>query len=653
MKLPPEQEAIRAKCFHPSGTFVEFPSEDVETSIPARFEKMVRTHPHRIAIKAGEHTVHYDQLNVMANRVAGTVIGEASTAAGPVCMLIDNGPDLIATMLGILKAGRFFTLVDASFPKARIDSTVRDSQSRLLLHQKRHSLLAQEIAAGCKLVQVESLETSACGDNGVMPIAPTDPSTVIYTSGSTGQPKGVVHSHRSLLHKTLRRTNALRVSPEDRISLLSSGTSNVVSIAFSAILNGAALITFDTRKDGILNLKGWLQAEKISIAFISAQFFRMLSDSLTEKDGLPDLRLVRLSSEAARCGDFELFRRHFPKHCTLVNGLSSSETGVIRKYFMNHNSQMFTDNLPIGYPEEGMEIFLLDDNGQQVGFDNDGEIVVRSKYLASGYWNNPALSAAKFKQDPEDSEKRIYYTGDLALMRPDGCLIHKGRKDYRIKIRGYGVDLLEVEKALLSHPDIHEALITTIEKEDGTARLIAYFVCGRQGDVTVSELRNHLKNKLAEYMIPSLFIKLDHLPLTANGKIDRKALPKPDHSRPELCSPYANPQNQIEEYLVRIWEEVLDVRPLGIDDNFFDVGGHSLAATMVVSRVIQQFQIDMPLKSLFQSPTIADMAAVVTAHLGKTLDENQLEIILDELASLSDAEAQQLVSESNSTITKK
>jgi acyl carrier protein len=363
--------------------------------------------------------------------------------------------------------------------------------------------------------------------------------------------------------------------------------------------------------------------------------------------------VVRLSSEAARRSDFELFRRHFPKHCILVNGLSSSETGVTRKYFMNHDSQICTDNLPIGYPEEGMEISLLDENGRDVGFDHDGEIVVRSKYLASGYWHNPALSAAKFKQDPEDSEQRIYYTGDLALMRPDGCLIHKGRKDYRIKIRGYGVDLLEVEKALLSHPDIDEALVTTIEKEDGTARLIAYFVCPRQGDVKVSELRDHLKKKLAAYMMPSQFIKLDTLPLTANGKIDRKSLPKPNQSRPELCTPYASPRNQAEEYLVRIWEDLLDVRPIGIDDNFFDLGGHSLAATRVVSRVIQQFQIDIPLQSLFQSPTVADMSAVVAAHQCNKVGESQLKTILDELASLSDAEAQQLVSEMKSIVSQK
>lgn len=653
MRLPPEQETVRAKCFHPSGRFVEFPAADVETSIPARFEKIVKTYPHRIAIKAGECTVSYDRLNMMANRIAGLVGSAAPGHAGPVCMLIDNGPELIATMLGILKAGRFFTLVDASFPKARIASIVKDSHSRLLLHQKRYSFLAKEVAAGSRLVDVESLETTACVKSGEMPIAPSDPSTVIYTSGSTGQPKGVVHSHRSLLHSTLRRTNLLHVSPEDRVSLLSSGTANVVFIALSAILNGAALIIFDKQKDGIANLKGWLQAEKITICFISAQFFRILSDSFTAKDTVPDLRVVRLSSEAPRRSDFERFQRHFPKHSILVNALSSSETGVTRKYFMNHDSQICTDYLPIGYPEEGMEISLLDENGQQVGFDHDGEIVVRSKYLASGYWNNPALSAAKFKQDPEDPEQRIYYTGDLALMRPDGCLIHKGRKDYRVKIRGYGIDLLEVEKALLSHPDIDEALATTIEKGDGTARLIAYFVCPRQGVVKVSELRDHLKKKLAAYMMPSQFIKLDTLPLTANGKIDRKSLPKPNQSRPELCTPYANPRNQTEEYLVRIWEDLLDVRPIGIDDNFFDLGGHSLAATRVVSRVIQQFQIDIPLQSLFQSPTVADMSAVVAAHQGKKVGESQLKTILDELASLSDAEAQQLVSEMKSIVSQK
>jgi len=372
---------------------------------------------------------------------------------------------------------------------------------------------------------------------------------------------------------------------------------------------------------------------------------------LTEEDGLPDLRVVRLSSEAARRSDFELFRGHFPKHCILVNALSSSETGVTRKYFISHDSQISAESVPLGYPLEGMDISLIDDHGCHVGFDKDGEIVVRSKYLASGYWNNPALSAAKFKQDPKDAEKRIYYTGDLAVMSPDGCLVYKGRKDDRIKIRGYGVDLLEIEKALLTHPDVGEVLVTT-DKENGTARLIAYFVCGCQADVKVSEFRNYLKNKLAEYMVPSLFIKLDKFPLTANGKIDRKALPKPDHSRPELSTPYASPRDQIEETLARIWETILDVSPVGIDDNFFDLGGHSLAASQVMTRVIQTFQWELPVKALFDAPTVAEMASIIARNQKKRVGGADLAQILREVDAMTEEEAQRRADEINSTPSK-
>lgn len=248
---------------------------------------------------------------------------------------------------------------------------------------------------------------------------------------------------------------------------------------------------------------------------------------------------------------------------------------------------------------------------------------------------------------------RIFYTGDLGMMDLKGCLIHKGRKDFRIKIRGYGVDLVEVEKALLSHPGIKEAVVSiqTIDSADG--RLIGYFVSAREIAPTVSDLRMYLREKLADHMIPSLFVRLDKIPLTANGKVDRRALPQPDDTRPDLSTPYARPRNEIESSLVQIWEEVLDVHSIGVNDDFFDLGGHSLSATRVVSRVFEQFQLEMPLRALFQSPTIAAMAAVIAEHRGKTLDESQLTTILDELASLSDAEAQRFVSEINSTITKK
>jgi acyl-coenzyme A synthetase/AMP-(fatty) acid ligase len=248
---------------------------------------------------------------------------------------------------------------------------------------------------------------------------------------------------------------------------------------------------------------------------------------------------------------------------------------------------------------------------------------------------------------------RIYYTGDLGLMRPDGCLIHKGRKDFRVKIRGYGVDLVEVEKALLSHSAIKEAIVSTQTTDSADARLIAYFVSARELPPTVSDLRMYLQEKLADYMIPSVFVRLDKIPLTTNGKVDRRALPQPEDKRPELSKRYAGPRNETEYCVVQIWQEVLDVRPIGVHDNFFDLGGHSLAATRVVSRVFEQYQLAIPLQSLFQSPTVAEMAAVIAEHQGKGLEASQLAVILDELESLSDVEAQRLVSEINSTITKK
>jgi acyl carrier protein len=320
---------------------------------------------------------------------------------------------------------------------------------------------------------------------------------------------------------------------------------------------------------------------------------------------------------------------------------------------LDRNTKISDNEVPIGFPVEDKEIILMDANGKEVGFNEVGEIVVRSKYLSPGYWNNAELTNTKFKCDPKDPDRRIYYTGDLGLMRSDGCLIHKGRKDFRVKIRGYAVDLVEVEKALLSHSCIREAVVISPQTQSGDSRLIAYFVSAQEMAPTVSDLRMYLRQKLTDYMIPSAFVRLDRIPLNTNGKIDRAALPEPDDKRPALSAPYALPRNAIEKSLAQIWEEVLDVRPIGIKDSFFDLGGHSLSATRVVSRIIKQFQLEIPLPLLFQSPTIADMAAVMTAHQGKTLDERHLAAILDELASLSDAEAQRLVNESNTTITQK
>jgi amino acid adenylation domain-containing protein len=654
MKLPPEQDAIRAKCFHPSGKFVEFPTEDVETSIPERFEKVVRAHPDHLAIKSPVDELTYDELNSAANRVAHALLDHDRSEAEPVALLYETGVPIIVAMLGVLKAGHFFVLLDPSLPKEKMAAVLAKSQARLVLSDARNLQMAREVAgAGLKVVDYESLNRCTITANCKLSVTPQMFSYVVYTSGSTGEPKGVIWSHQTLLHHVMILTNTYHISKDDKISLMTSMSGAALATIAHALLNGATLYLYDVQRPGVRELGDWLKHERISIWFMPSPLFRNIAASVKAQNHFSDLRLIRLRSDKVHESDIEDCKKILPPQCVIVTGLAMTETGTITINLLDQDTKIAGDEVPIGFPVDDKEILLINDGGKEVGFNEVGEIVVKSKYLSPGYWNNPELTKTKFKRDPEDPNTRIYYTGDLGLMRPDGSLIHKGRKDFRVKIRGYGVDLVEVEKALLSHSGIREAVVVSPRTQSGEARLIAYFTPAGELPPKVSDLRVYLREKLADYMIPSAFAKLDKIPLTTNGKVNREALPEPDDKRPELSTAYAEPRNETESSLVQIWQEILDVRPIGIQDKFFDLGGHSLSATRVVSRVIEQFELEIPLQSLFQSPTIADMAAEITAYQGKRLDESQLATILDELESLSEAEAERRASEISSPITKK
>src|SRR3990172_6913022 len=310
---------------------------------------------------------------------------------------------------------------------------------------------------------------------------------------------------------------------------------------------------------------------------------------------------------------------------------------------MDKASEIGISTLPVGYAVEDKEVILLDDSGCELGFGQVGEIDIKSAYLSPGYWRKPELTLAKFLSDPKGGDQKIYLTGDLGRMAPDGCLFHLGRKDFQVKVRGYRVEVSEIEMALLEHAAIKEVAVASREVQSGDRRLVAYFVPTGQPAAGVREVRNFLKDRLPDYMIPSAFVMLRALPLTPNGKVDRLALPEPGKSRPELETPFVAPKTPVEEELARIWAEVLSLDQVGIHDNFFDLGGHSLAATRVVSQVIKKFQLEIPLQSLFQSPTVATMAAVIAKHQGKNLGDEELASILTELETLSDEEAERLL----------
>ena len=603
---------VQANRFHPSGSFSEFSKEEVEQSIPTRFEKIASKHAGRIAVKTPNDVLTYAELNAMANRVARAIRTRGGDKAESIGLLLENGTQLAAAMLGVLKAGKFFTLLDPTFPKARIISMLEDSEAPLVVINRQAASLAREIENdGCRFLELESVNISISDADLRLHASPKAFACIVYTSGSTGQPKGVVWDHRDLLHRIMLRTKENNPCEHDRIALLPAGTANAVTNIFFALLNGAQLLTFDVQNEGVARLAGWLLRERISICPISSPLFRNLCETLTGEERFPDLRVIRLRSETVYKTDVDLYKKYFSPNCTFLTGLSTSETGQLTTYLINHDTEIAGSEVPVGYAVEDKEILLLDETGNEVGINEVGEITVRSDYLSPDYWRRPELAKAKFRPDPQGSEKRLCLTGDLGLMLPDGCLIHKGRKDFRVKVRGYGVETAEVEKTLRDHAAIRDAVVVARENELGEARLVAYFTSSSQPYPSAGELRGFLKKKLPDYMIPSAFVVMDTIPLTSNGKVDRRSLPDPKKSRPELDTPFSAPRTPQEERLVGIWAEALGFDRIGIHDNFFDLGGHSLLATRVISRVRGEFQVELSLGRFFETPTIAGLSAYI------------------------------------------
>ena len=622
--VPPAPEAIQVKCFHPSGDFTKFAKEDVESSIPDRFERLCRQYPERIAAKSEFQILTYSDLNAKANRLARRIRARHRGEAEPVGLLFNDAALLAAAMLGVLKAGDFFILLDSSFPKARNEALLEDSQACLVIADQGNISLANDLIAGSGIVmEFESLDSKVSADNLGLRILPGAFAAIVYTSGSTGEPKGVIWTHRDLLHRVMLRSFENQVCVHDRVALLSASTANGVTISVVALLNGAMLCPFPIQKQGVIRLAKWLAEEGITICAFSSSLFRSFTALLTGKERFPDLRIVRVRSEAVHKSDFEVFKTRFASNCVFVTGLSTSETGQLTTYLLNHHSAIPKAGVPIGYPVQDKEILLLDDSGAEVGVNRVGEIVVRSRYLAIGYWRRPELTQAKFKAVPNESEQRLCFTGDLALRLPDGCLVHKGRKDFRVKIRGYGVELAEVEQCLLDHPSVKQAIVVARQNDSSDSHLVAYYTGASDLSPQSKELRDFLEKKIPQYMIPAAFVLLNEMPLTSNGKVDRRALPDPGKARPGLPTAYLAPINEIEQRLVAIWEDVLDVRPVGVNDGFFDLGGDSLSAARVISQVLKHFELEIPLQLLFRFPAIADMAAVVAGGQDKLSEESK------------------------------
>ncbi len=616
-KTPFKQQSV---CHHlltvPPG-FTEFPKTDIQQSITSRFEQQVQKYPRAIAIKSHQETLTYEQLNENANYLAQNILKLRGEKSEVIAILLDKGASYITAILAVLKTGKIFVPLDASFPVDRLAYIGEDSQAVLIITNHQNLALAKELAnQNCHLLNIDEQESHLVLDNPPIQISPDNPAYIVYTSGSTGQPKGVVHSHRNALHYCMNDTNTLLISPEDRVIFLysCSALGGILCICYT-LLNGASLYSFNVKELGLINLISWLKSEEITVYHSFATLFRHFVDTLTGLELFPKIRLVKLGGEATLPRDIELYQRHFSDHCILYASLGSSETGTFRNFIIDKSTVLESSTVPIGYGVQDMEVILLDELGQEVPPGEIGEIAVKSPYLALGYWQNPELTTSVFQSYSPTTTERIYRTGDMGRLETDGCLIHMGRKDFQVKIRGFRIEVTEIEMALFKTGAVKEVVVIAREDKPEDKRLVAYIVPQRRPAPTPRELRDYLEDKIPDYMMPSNFVFLDALPLTANGKTDRKALPAPKLTRSEAHIAYIAPRDHLEIQLTQIWEEILGVKPIGIQDNFFDLGGHSLLAVRLFSEIEIRWGKQLPLATLFPDGSIEAIASEIRATL--------------------------------------
>jgi amino acid adenylation domain-containing protein len=592
----------------PSNFFIEFRKQDIEQSITARFQEQVRKYPHNIAVHTKNYHWTYSELNSRANQIAQAILKQCTLRDEKIALLFEHDAPMIAGIMGVLTVGKTYVPLDPNYPSDRVVYILEDSKASAVITNNKNLSRAQELTRGIiPIINIDNITfTSSCIELN-LEVSPDTIAYILYTSGSTGQPKGVIQNHRNVLYFIKNYTNNLHINEQDGLTLLSSYSFDAAIMdIFAALLNGASLYPIDVKNEGVTHLLEVLQQQKITIYHSTPTLYRHFVGILDGDEKLNQIRLVVLGGEEVVKTDVDLYKEHFSDECIFVNGLGPTESTICLQYFINKKTVITRNAVPVGYPVEETEILLLNEAGEKTDF--LGEIAIRSPHVALGYWQKPNLTQAAFLPDAEMKSRRIYRTGDLGRLRPDGSLEFLGRKDFQVKIRGFRIELGEIETALSQHKYVHSVVVVACEDNTGNKRLVAYLVPQKQVKPTTSELRQFLKARLPDYMIPNAFVILEALPLTPNGKVDRRALPAPDLREGQELS-FAAPRTPEEEILAQIWSRVLRLEQVGIHDNFFELGGDSILTIQIITRA-RQAGLELTTKQLFTHQTIAELAAV-------------------------------------------
>ena len=572
------------------------------------FEAQVERTPDAVAVEFAGQTLTYRELNQRANQLAHSLIERGVGVEVLVGICVERSLEMLVGLLGIIKAGGAYVPLDPTYPQERLTFMLEDAAVPVLLTQQK---LVPILPAGQARVLCLDSNWNQIGqqsrENPRVQITGDRPIYTIYTSGSTGKPKGATNSHQALCNRLLWMQDTYKLTAEDRV-LQKTPFSFDVSVweFFWPLLAGARLVIARPggHQDPAYLVKLIASQQITTLHFVPSMLQIFLEEP--ELETCKSLQRVICSGEAL---PLALQQRFFQRlDAQLYNLYGPTEAAIdVTSWVCQRHSNL--SNVPIGRAIANTQIYILDSYLQPVPIGIPGELHIGGINLARGYLNNPQLTAEKFIPDPfsDIPNSRLYKTRDLARYLPDGNLEFLGRIDHQIKLRGFRIELGEIETVLEQHPDVKQAVVAVQADASGNKRLVAYVVSAAEA-IAPTALRTHLQQKLPEYMVPSAFAIVDALPLTPNGKVDRRQLAAIDISHPESATTFTPPATPIQELLAEIWTQILELEQIGIHDNFFELGGHSLLATRVISQIRKTLQIELPLRRLFEAPTIASLA---------------------------------------------
>jgi amino acid adenylation domain-containing protein len=618
----------------------------VDMCVHELFAAQAAQTPDAVALVFDDVKLSYRELNERANQLAHHL---KRFGVGPetlVGLLMERSVEMIVGLLGILKAGGAYVPLDPASPVERLSFMLEDTQLSVLLGQER---LTEDLPVSW--TQVISLDTEweaiadESAENPDTEAGPLNLAYVTYTSGSTGKPKGVSVTHQSVV-RLVRETNYASLTADEVFLQFAPIFFDASTFeVWGALLNGARLVIMPAESPSLEELAEALRRYEITTLWLTAGLFHQMVDAHPAELG--QVRQLLAGGDVLSVPHVEKVLRT-ASGTTLINGYGPTEGTTFTCCYPMTDADDIGSSVPIGRPIANTQVYILDEEMQPAPVGVAGELYIGGDGLARGYWQRPELTAEKFVPHPHSSEgDRLYRSGDLARYLADGRVEFLGRRDQQVKLRGYRIELGEIEAVLRQHRSVRDAVVVIQQGQSSGQRLVAYLarVEGAEAQSS-SEWRAYLAEQLPDYMIPALYIELAEFPLTPNGKVDRQALPEVDAGRPELEEKYAGPTDEVEATLCGIWAEVLGVEQVGIHDDFFELGGHSLLATLIIARVRNSCHVDVPMRLLFEFPTVAGLAKVVRQEEGvvdegdaiKPVGREDEEQLLSKVDEISDEE---------------